>query len=116
MKKVDIIKAKRYFQDVYGLFIDIERHKGKIDICLGTTACVIEPVLSRTSVAGRDMCCQFYGGSDMSDKKCIEEFEAVYWNYASAYIFFNVSDSLGFSLTNLLNMENSPQTTLVKWK
>ncbi len=116
MKKVDIIKAKRYFQDVYGLFIDIERHKGKIDIRLGTTACVIEPVLSRTPVAGRDMCCQFYGGSNMSDKECIEEFEAVYWNYASAYIFFNVSDSLGFSLTNLLNMENSPQTTLVKWK
>ena len=97
MKKVDTLEGTRYYQNDYGMFLDIERHEKKTDLRLGTTASVMEPAMTGAPVAARDICCQFAGGKGVSDEECLKAFGAVYWNYVSTYIFYNVSDELGIN-------------------
>ena len=92
MKKIDVFKGRRYYQNGFGLFIDIERCGGETNILMGTTMNQVYPVAYDMPVARRAVCCTFYDEQHSIDKECMEAFEKVYGRFESAYIFYCITD------------------------
>lgn len=98
MKKTGEIKGRRYYQGDMGIFVDIARYKGETVLSIGSDVprAVRLHILENMPAAARVVCCKFAADeSVLTDKECMEVFEKIYWKFASAYIFFFISDDFG---------------------
>ena len=122
MKKLEKLKAKRYYQRDFGLFVDIERCGGKTNIYLGTTMNRECSVASDMPIAGRALCCTLYEGNEQSfpDKDCMEAFEKICGRFKSAYIFWYITDELcqpyDDCFDNSLDMDDFCELEITRYK